>query len=165
MHHLPGDPCQAAPSTAPASLPDRGYADLLDAHLRGCTFNQPLLTAAGALYVAEMICRGKSDASPSEGRPRPHWDAGRRLWLGKQLLKWFRQPASNQTTLLDAFEEQGWSVHIDDPLPRQDAEEEQDSKRRLHDTIRNLNRNLPPNTIRFRGDGTGQGVLWEYCSG
>jgi hypothetical protein len=54
------------------------------------------------------------------------------------------------------------SQHIDDPLPTWPDEEEEEVKRRLHDTIKNLNRTLPPGTIRFRGDGTGQGVRWEY---
>jgi hypothetical protein len=32
----------------------------------------------------------------------------------------------------------------------------------LHETLKNLNRALPLRTIRFRGDGTGQGVVWGY---
>ena len=94
----------------------------------------------------------------------PWWDPeGWRLWLGGRVLKAFRQPAWNQTALLGVFQEQGWAAHIDDPLRRTDGEGEEDAKRRLHDTIKNLNRGLPPGTIRFRGDGTGQGVSWEYA--
>ena len=169
MHHPPGDQCPAAPAAVQLFTPNRIYAAFLDAHQQGCSRGQPLLTEAGLLYAQEMIgLAGRGLAAqpnprpPSESQSRPRWDAERRhLWLGEWLLKEFRQPAPNQTTILDVFEEQGWTAHIDDPLPPQEAEEDQDSKRRLHDTIKNLNRSLPPGTIRFRGDGTGQGVIWE----
>jgi hypothetical protein len=78
-------------------------------------------------------------------------------------VKEFRQPSTNQIRLLDAFQEQGWeNTHLDDPIPSAPGEEEEDAKRRLHDTIKNLNRSLRPGTICFRGDGTGQGVRWHY---
>jgi hypothetical protein len=78
-------------------------------------------------------------------------------------VKEFRQPAPNQTRLLDVFQEQGWATaHIDDPLPGHREETEEDAKRRLQETIKNLNRGLLPGTIRFRGDGTGQGIRWQY---
>jgi hypothetical protein len=38
---------------------------------------------------------------------------------------------------------------------------EQNSKRRLHDTINSLNRNQKQNLLRFTGDGSGQGIRWE----
>jgi hypothetical protein len=63
------------------------------------------------------------------------------------------------------FQEQNWTAeHIDDPLPRMGEENDEDAKRRLHDTIKNLNRGLPRGTLRFRGDGTGQGVFGEDAS-
>ena len=34
-------------------------------------------------------------------------------------------------------------------------------KRRLHDTIRSLNRNQKEGRLRFKGDGTGEGIVWE----
>jgi hypothetical protein len=37
-----------------------------------------------------------------------------------------------------------------------------DPKRRLHETIKALNGRRLARLIRFRGDGTGQGVLWEW---
>lgn len=89
----------------------------------------------------------------------PHWDRDRReLWLGKKLVKQFRLPSRNQETILAAFEEEGWPSSIDDPLPPQP---EQDAKRRLHETIRSLNRHQKHRLLRFQGDGTGQRVMWE----
>ncbi len=73
-------------------------------------------------------------------------------------MKQFKVPAANQERILAAFEEEGWPIRIDDPLP---PNSEQDSKRRLHDTINSLNRNQKQNLIRFVGDGSGQGVRWE----
>jgi len=40
----------------------------------------------------------------------------------------------------------------------------QDSKRRLHDTINSLNRNQKQSLIRFLGDGKGEGIRWEFSS-
>ena len=57
-----------------------------------------------------------------------------------------------------AFEEEGWPAKIDDPLAPQS---QQDPKRRLHDTIKCLNRNQKNELLHFRGDGTGEGILWE----
>lgn len=89
----------------------------------------------------------------------PQWDAGsRRLWWKGTLIKRFRWPAINQEAILAAFEEEHWPERVDDPLP---PHREQDSKRRLADTIKCLNRKQIAPLIHFRGDGTGEGVIWE----
>lgn len=90
---------------------------------------------------------------------QPMWDADRQeLWFCNQLVKRFRIPSPNQVSVLSAFEEEGWPSRIDDPLP---PKSEQCPKRRLNDTIRNLNRSQHQNLVRFLGDGSGQGILWE----
>jgi hypothetical protein len=92
-------------------------------------------------------------------RPVPQWDCDRReLRLGTELVKQFRLPSPNQETILTAFQEESWPPRIDDPLPQHP---EHDAKQRLHDTIRSLNRNQKYRLVRFKGDGTGEGVLWE----
>jgi hypothetical protein len=68
-------------------------------------------------------------------------------------------PAENQERILAAFEEEGWPVHIHDPLP---PHSDQDSKRRLHNTINSLNRHQKQPLIRFSGNGSGQGIRWEW---
>jgi hypothetical protein len=154
--------------------PERVYSEILEADKAACALGQPLLTQAGVSYLRELLLppgialtigangTGRS-GSPPGGDLLPYWDAeARQLWLGSRLLKEFRQPAENQTALLDVFQEQGWSAHIDDPLPRAQGEGDQEGKRRLHETIKNLNSRLVPGTIRFRGDGTGQGIRWQY---
>jgi len=98
--------------------------------------------------------------------PKPCWDCERHeLTFSGRVVKRFRWPASNQEAILAAFEEEHWPAKIDDPLPPGSG---LDPKRRLGDTIKCLNRNQYSNLIRFRGDGTGEGVLWDtmdsfYC--
>jgi hypothetical protein len=94
--------------------------------------------------------------------PRPKWDRERQeLRVGDVVVKQFKVPAANQERILAAFEEDGWPIRIDDPLP---PAVEQDPKRRLHDTINSLNRNQKRHLIRFIGDGSGQGIRWELVS-
>jgi hypothetical protein len=88
----------------------------------------------------------------------PRWDAERRtLWLGNVLVKRFRLEAKSQELILAAFEEEGWRPHLDDPLP---PRVEVDPRRRLHDTIKRLNRHQVQPLVRFQGDGSGRGVRW-----
>lgn len=96
-------------------------------------------------------------ASPAQRSPR--WDDQRHeLWLGSVLVKRFKWKAANQESVLAAFEEEGWPSRIDDPLsPVADT----DPKRRLSDAIKCLNRKQANPLIRFSGDGTGEGVLWD----
>ncbi|QDU08672.1 hypothetical protein [Gimesia aquarii] len=90
---------------------------------------------------------------------KPIWhDIRRELWFGQSLVKRFKWPAINQEMILMVFHEEGWPTRIDDPLP---PKEEVDTKRRLNDTIKSLNRNQAAPLIRFRGDGTGEGIIWE----
>ena len=89
----------------------------------------------------------------------PVWDRERgEFRLGTHLIKEFKLPSPNQEAILNAFEEEGWPPRIDDPLP---PHPNIDPKRRLHDTIKSLNRNQRDPRLRFRGDGTGQGVRWD----
>ena len=99
----------------------------------------------------------------SNGKPlrtcRPVWDSKEKeLGFGELVVKRFRWPSPNQELLLDVFQEEGWPGRIDDPLPKVP---EQDPRRRLHDTIKCLNRSQENRLIRFRGDGSGEGVAWE----
>ena len=93
---------------------------------------------------------------------RPQWDQDRHQFrLGAVIVKEFKLPAINQETVLTAFQEEGWPPSIDDPLPPSPGI---DPKRRLHDTIKNLNRNQKQHVVRFMGDGTGQGIRWELTT-
>jgi hypothetical protein len=90
----------------------------------------------------------------------PTWDSGRhQLRVADVIVKEFKLPSPNQETILSAFEEEQWPPCVSDPLP---VHPDLDPKRRLHDTIKSLNRNQRTFLIRFMGDGTGEGVRWEW---
>jgi len=134
-----------------------------------------VLTHAG-VTVAREVC--SADAIPGAGEPRvgicqigvpeeltgsPKWDHQRRqLRMGTDIVKEFKLPSPNQETVLMAFEEEGWPPRIDDPLP---PVAHLDSRRRLHDTIKALNRKQKRYLVRFRGDGSGEGIRWEPSQG
>lgn len=145
-----------------------------------------VLTDSGVLFALQSCGAARSTAEVSEARTglgvqakhrsvhsfadpigtarasHPNWDAQRRvLSLAGAIVKRFKWVAENQETVLAAFEEETWPPRIDDPLsPHID----QDPKRRLSDTIKCLNRNQHQRLIRFRGDGTGEGVVWELAA-
>ena len=89
----------------------------------------------------------------------PSWDADRRiLRLGNDIVKQFHVPAQAQEAVLQAFEEDGWPPAIDDPLP---PEPEQCPKRRLRATLQRLNGGQINRLLNFRGDGSGERIVWE----
>lgn len=131
-----------------------------------------VLTSLGAEAAGDAFQRIRSrtltsstsamDSGATSGLASPHrpnWDVARRilLWEGR-IVKCFRRRAINQELVLGAFEEESWPPRIDDPLAPQPC---QDMKRRLNDTIKCLNRGQVHRLLHFRGDGTGEGVVWE----
>jgi hypothetical protein len=129
-----------------------------------------ILTEAGAALARESIritiaqhARGQSSRSHgSFDAASLKWDQQRRqLRVGSEIVKEFKLPSPNQETVLMAFEEESWPPRIDDPLP---PVPEIDSRRRLHDTIKALNRKQKRALVRFMGDGTGEGIRWELRS-
>ncbi len=145
-------------------------------HASGLTFGAKTcfaLTDAGFQFAAGVLespstperqaalAAVPSGAEPSANGLQPKWDPERQeLRVGDKVVKQFKVPAANQERILAAFEEDGWPVRIDDPLP---PTLEQDPKRRLHDTINSLNRNQKCHLLRFIGDGSGQGIRWELA--
>lgn len=103
---------------------------------------------------------GSRTRSPKPRLLTPTWDGPRhQLRVESTIVKEYKLPSPNQETILAAFEEEGWPPCVDDPLP---VHPDLDPKRRLHDTIKSLNRNQRSRRIRFMGDGTGEGVRWEW---
>ncbi len=92
----------------------------------------------------------------------PLWDDIRHeLILGEFVVKRFKHKSRNQESILATFQEDGWPYKVYDPLsPTKDC----DPKRRLNDTIKGLNHHQENALIRFRGDGTGEAVVWELSS-
>lgn len=90
----------------------------------------------------------------------PKWDRNRQeLRVGSAVVKRFNIPSAAEETILAAFEETRWQARIDDPLPPCD---EPSPKWRLQKAIEALNHNQKQPLLRFVGDGTGRGILWEF---
>ena len=92
----------------------------------------------------------------------PVWDncVGELRYLGL-LIKRFRKAASNQRTVLNAFQTQGWPEWLANPLRRSESVGQANLKQRLHDTIKNLNRDHQTRAIRFHGMDYGCAVGWR----
>jgi len=133
------------------------HAALLHAHTTAAALGQPLLTSLGERLLTVIF---------SASCFRPCWDTvHRQLTFGGRVLKEFRQPACQQTALLDQFQARDWPVEsISVSLPGAHGEPNCKPKSQLSTTIKNLNRSLPPDTIHFHGDGTGTGVRWAMQS-
>lgn len=125
-----------------------------------------IITTKGREQLDRIRESGESidHISKSSMRPAdfiPEWNSElRQLKLEGIIVKQFHRKARNQTIVLAVFQEDEWPRRISDPLPPNGT----DPKRRLNDTIRGLNTNhlTPKPTIRFRGDGSGTGVIWEF---
>jgi hypothetical protein len=119
------------------------------------------LTSVLPEYSRDVVSLGTpGEKSNLEAAPKPTWIAAvRELRAGQTLVKRFRLKAPAQESVLAAFEEDGWPQRIDDPLAPQPFSE---SKRRLRSTIQSLNRFQEEPMIRFRADGTGEGIVWEW---
>jgi hypothetical protein len=116
-------------------------------------------TCALADFVPVSADRNGRSQNGTQEAALPNWDPHSRTFrVGEHLVKRFRVPSPNQEAVLDAFQEESWPTSIDDPLPPVPYHH---PKRRLRDTIKCLNLNQAARLIRFRGDGTGERVLWE----
>jgi hypothetical protein len=103
--------------------------------------------------------QARQETRHSPNGPKPFFDTERHiLWYNGQIVKQFKGPATSQILILTAFQELGWPPRIDHPLPRVAGK---NPKARLHDAINRLKGNQRNRLLTFRGDGTGQGIMWE----
>ncbi len=130
--------------------------------LRGTTYARAVLELARVVGVLsgdryrdllEEIGEESKTLADSE---KPVWNRERcELLFRSKVVRRLRgmKVAKNVARILDAFEEEGWPDRIDDPLPGGRK------PRRLRGAVATLNRGL--SAIKFRADGTGEGILWE----
>jgi hypothetical protein len=86
------------------------------------------------------------------------WDGEKNLlFYGEKVIRHCRGGivAHRIAEVLEAFEKTGWPYRIEYPWKKP-----VDSQL-LHNTIRSLNKGIEPNTIRFRADGDGNGIVCE----
>ena len=114
-----------------------------------------LITDAGYQFLLRTL----GDAETPQAVGKPSWNRARgELRFGASLCRTVVSPAraTSIVAILDAFEEERWPDQIDDPLPGGS------DPQRLREAIRTLNEGLT--LIRFRGDGSGQRVVWEAAN-
>jgi hypothetical protein len=125
----------------------------------GADVAQDACGGASVIEIASARMAGRRLTAADSVPAQPRWDCQRRqLRVGTGIVKEFKLPSPNQETVLMAFEEEGWPPRIDDPLS---PLPQLDPRRRLHDTIKALNRKQKRDLIRFMGDGSGEGIRWE----
>jgi hypothetical protein len=123
--------------------------------------SQHLAVFSGEGGDSNPLVRISRATRPSVATAHPIWDFQRRiLSFDGKVVKHFRLPADNQEVVLTAFQEEDWPVRIFDPLSPADSVV---VKRRLSETIKALNRRQQNPLVHFRGDGTGEGVMWEVA--
>jgi hypothetical protein len=128
-----------------------------------------MLTELGA-SVARSTCPraypGSASGPNGQGRvvaqqEVPVWDSPHgELQFRGRLVRRFRNAASDQRAVLDAFQSHDWPEWLKDPLPRPEGRR-LNPKRRLHDTIKNLNRGHKTRCLHFYGADAGRAVGWE----
>ena len=154
---LPGDECRTFRSGGAKISPQ----SCLTLTRKGVEFASDIVDDKASFETDVKRIESIRDTETVESELTPRWDADRQeLRYAGELVKRYRLPSPNQTAILSAFHEERWPSRIDDPLP---PRYDQNPKRRLHDTIRNLNRSHHASLVRFTGDGSGQGVIWERC--
>jgi hypothetical protein len=151
----PGDVVRKfAPCTNTAFSPSTRFL-LTDAGLDLVGDNRSTPTLLKFAPRAETRDAGEGTAAAS----MPRWDGKASvLYFGRQVVKRYSRASRNQEIILHTFEEEGWPHRIDDPLSPSGSV---DPKRRLHDTIKWLNRNHEVRLLWFFGDGTGEGIRWK----
>ena len=135
-------------------ITQEGHSLLLKAESSARGAGVPVLTQGASPFRHRRMRKGSGQWT------MPQYDATRaELIVDGEVVKRFRRVARNQQTVLQAFEELQWTARIDDPLP---PSGEVSVRRRLSETIRALNSHQLTSVVRFQGDGTGEGVRWEY---
>jgi hypothetical protein len=146
----------------------RGQVRRQEMFPRGTCFTLTKLGATvaqgGSLPAGACFAGREAGSAGLAAATTPVWDScrGELRFLGR-LVKRFRNAASNQRALLDAFQQRGWPERLTDPLPRPLAGTV-NLKQRLHDTIKNLNRGHEERSLHFYGAEAGRAVGWKLLS-
>jgi hypothetical protein len=128
---------------------------VLAAHLPG----PPPAARASAPLGGRVPLPPSGAAIPAPRADGPAWSRQwRRLWLDGREIRWFRRLAPRQMPVLDTLEAAGWPA-AGVPNPFRKRLPAALARRRLHETVTNLNRKLQGRGLRLREDG--RRVWWE----
>lgn len=92
-------------------------------------------------------------------RLRPRWDEMKAtlFWGDVPIRVFSHHPAKNQRDIIEAFHREDWNHTVPTPFKDNNGSD----AKKLNLAIYHLNHSLLKKAIRFRGDGTGDGVMWE----
>ena len=112
---------------------------------------RPRSKGASELDVPELAPGPESPRIEPCLNAKPRWDADLRVltWNNK-ARGGLCPPVLNQEKIRLLFQEEGWPIRIDDPLP----------PGRLRQTLKDLQKKFKDAPITFRRDGTGKGIRW-----
>lgn len=101
----------------------------------------------------ELGLPAKEDRAPSP-KVVPSWNKDRgELSLDGNVIRRVRRGVGHRiVAILDAFEAGGWPDRIPTPLTLKDDQQMREAVYSLNDRLQ---------AIHFRGDGTGEGIVWE----
>lgn len=106
-------------------------------------------------YRPDEVTPNTDEAAPTgETKEVPVWDADlRKLRFRGEVIRTVRPKAEHVLTLLNVFHEDGWQPRIDTPFI---------DGQKTREAIASANNRLK--AIRFKADGTGEGIEWEVIN-
>jgi hypothetical protein len=116
--------------------------------------------------LPELIKKAAIKHDKKWGIGQPFWDNKyRELRYQGQVIKRFRNDATSQLPIVQAFQKAKWPMRIDTPTIRENRTTTAPgrARRRRLDAIRDLNEGICPKLLKFSSDGTGRGIQWEPC--
>jgi hypothetical protein len=117
-----------------------------------------LALSADLLPVGRYESFRKAIDEPVSNRHKqiPVWnDSAGELRLNGELVREVVPRAKNVRLILNAFQEDGWPIRVDSPLPGGR------NSRALREAVRNLKDRIT--RIEFFCDGKGEGVRWQHA--
>jgi len=129
----------------------------------GYTTYPPAMNPKPRIDLWKLVPRANRPESPPPPRKKlkPRWTpcpTGGELWYGGKLIKRLKAGAARQRSVLETFQKQRWRSRISLLATEFDSD-------KVNDTIYHLNRDHETQgLLKFRGDGTGMGVVWEVLS-
>jgi hypothetical protein len=150
-----------APSPADLALESAQVDDILDRLARDIP--RGLKEVSDVEYELARSREATSQSGGVRARETPRWDRDLGLLTFRNVV--VRKVrgggvAKNIRAVLDTFQDDGWPDRIDNPLSGGRAE----ASARKNEAINTLNDHVVDYSIRFKADGTGEGILWEEAT-
>jgi hypothetical protein len=150
--------CTNLPMVGVDRLSPRTILDVVAAQ-RQLTYERTMLDLAQSLDLIgvgryEQLRRAIGEPITIHRCETPDWNSvSNELRFRGELVRTVSTRAVDPRRILDAFQNDGWPVRIDSPIPGGTCSQ------KLRQAVFTLNKGLM--VLRFFCDGSGEGVLWE----